>query len=137
MRFDGQRAVVGLLAGHDPRLDFGGFILLRPEVLSRYAAALVRKVRKHPQVLGCIREEELFAGDFDYQDFKRLPGEDEAVVVSTLLETFISRAWFLRHPHVGWRNPMEGRERLPQTRKRRREDGEAGHLRGRAVRCGG
>jgi hypothetical protein len=23
------------------------------------------------------------------------------------------------HPHVGWRNPLDGRERLPQTRKRR------------------
>ena len=41
------------------RLGFGGFILLRPEVLSRYAAALIRKVRKHPQELGCIREDEL------------------------------------------------------------------------------
>ena len=37
---------VGLLAGPGmiQRVDFGGFILLRPEVLSRYAAAVVRKV---------------------------------------------------------------------------------------------
>ena len=40
------------------------------------------------------------------------------------------------HPHVGWRNPLDGRERLSQTRKRRRENGEADRLRGRAVRCG-
>ena len=93
-------AVVGLLAGPGmiQRLDFGGFILLRPEVLSRYAAAVVRKVRKHPQELGCIREDELLAGDLDYQDFKRLPREDEEVVLRTLLETFISRAWCLRQP---------------------------------------
>ena len=96
-------AVVGLLAGPGmiQRLDFGGFILLRPEVLSRYAAAVVRKVRKHPQELGCIREDELLAGDLDYQDFKRLPCEDEAVVLRTLLETFISRAWCLRQPCDG------------------------------------
>ena len=77
------RAVLTLLAGPGmiPRLDFGGFILLRPEVLSRYAAAVVRKMRKHPQELGCIREDELLAGDLDYQDFKRLPREDEAVVL--------------------------------------------------------
>jgi hypothetical protein len=140
-------AVVGLLAGPGmiKRLDFGGFILLRPEVLSRYAAAVVRKVRKHPQDLGCIRKDELLAGDLDYQDFKRLPYEDEAAVLRTLLETFINRAWCLRracdgsrdadsskdqesalgqllaaaglrrhagHPHVGWRNPLDGRERL-------------------------
>ena len=96
-------AVVSLLAGPGmiQRLDFGGFILLRPEVLSRYAAAVVRKVRKHPQELGCIREDELLAGDLDYQDFKRLPREDEAVVLRTLLESFISRAWCLRQPCDG------------------------------------
>jgi hypothetical protein len=37
----------------------------------------------------------------DYQDFKRLPREDEAVVLRTLLETFISRAWCLRQPCDG------------------------------------
>ncbi|MBI5820023.1 MAG: TIR domain-containing protein [Verrucomicrobia bacterium] len=96
-------AVVSLLAGPGMirRLDFGGFILLRPEVLSRYAATVVRKVRKHPQELGCINENELLAGDLDYQDFKRLPREDEAVVLRTLLETFISRAWCLRQPCDG------------------------------------
>lgn len=62
-------------------LEFGGFILLRPEVLSRYAAALVRKVRRHPQEMGCIFEENLLAGELDYQDFERLPREDEAVVL--------------------------------------------------------
>ena len=75
--------------------------LLRPEVLSRYAAAVVRKVRKHPQELGCIREDELLAGNLDYQDFQRLPPEDEAVVLRTLLETFVSRAWCLRQPGEG------------------------------------
>lgn len=93
-------AVVSLLSGPGmiQRLEFGGFILLRPEVLSRYAAAVVRKVRKHPQEMGCIREDELLAGDLDYQDFERLSREDEAVVLRTLLETFISRAWCLRQP---------------------------------------
>ena len=95
----GLTLVAGL--GMIQRLDFGGFILLRPEVLSRYAAAVVRKVRKHPQELGCIRDDELLAGDLDYQDFKRLPREDEAVVLRTLLETLISRAWYLRQPCDG------------------------------------
>jgi GTPase SAR1 family protein len=90
--------VISLLTGPGmiQRLDFGGFVLLRPEVLSRYAAAVVRKVRKHPNELGCIREDELLSGDLDYQDFKRLPRDDEAVVLRTLLETFVSRAWCLR-----------------------------------------
>lgn len=97
------QTVVGLLAGPGmiERLGFGGFILLRPEVLSRYAAAMVRKVRKHPQELGCIREDELLAGVLDYQDFVRLPPDDEIVVLRTLHETFISRAWCLRQPCDG------------------------------------
>ena len=91
-------SVVSLLSGPGmiQRLDFGGFILLRPEVLSRYAAAVVRKVRKHPQELGCIREDDFLAGNLDYQDFERLPREDEAVVLRALLETFVKRAWCLR-----------------------------------------
>lgn len=95
--------VVGLLAGPGmiQRVDFGGFILLRPELLSRYAAAVVRKVRRHPQELGCIREDEMLAGQLDYQDFDRLPADDEAVVLRTLHETFVSRAWCLRQPCDG------------------------------------
>ena len=97
------QTVVGLLAGPGmiQRVDFGGFILLRPEALSRYAAAVVRKARKHPRELGCIREDEMLAGDLDYQDFERLPAEDEAVVLRTLHETFVKRAWCLRQPCDG------------------------------------
>jgi len=92
--------VIGLLSGPGmiQRLDFGSFILLRPEVLSRYASALVRKVRQHPLELGCIGEEELLAGELDYQDFKRLPRQDEAIVLRALLELLVSRAWCLRQP---------------------------------------
>jgi hypothetical protein len=43
----------------------------------------VVQLRKHPQELGCIRE-------------------DEGVVLRTLLETFISRAWCLRQPCDDW-----------------------------------
>jgi hypothetical protein len=90
--------VVGLLEGSGmiKRLDFGGFILLRPEVLSRYAAAVVRKVRKQPEELGCIGEDEMLRGALDYQDFERLTPDDESVVLKALHQTFISRAWCLR-----------------------------------------
>lgn len=44
---------------------------------------------------------EMLAGDLHYQDFKHLPREDEAVVLRTLLETFISRVWCLRQPCDG------------------------------------
>ncbi len=82
-------------------LEFGGFVLLQPEVISRYAAALVRKVRKHPQEMGCISEDELLVGNLDYQDFKRLPAEDESVVLRALHQVAVSRAWCLRQPADG------------------------------------
>jgi hypothetical protein len=102
-RLDQLETVVSLLAGPGmiQSVDFGGFILLRPEVLSRYAAAVVRKVRKHPQELGCISEEDMLAGNVDYQDFARLPREQEEVVLRTLHETLISRAWCLRQVSGG------------------------------------
>jgi WD40 repeat protein len=92
------KAVITLLSspGMIQRLDFGSFILLRPEVLSRYAAALIRKVRQHPQELGCIAEDELLAGDLDYQDFERLPPDDESVILQALDQTLVSRAWCIR-----------------------------------------
>ena len=83
------------------QVDFGDFILLRPEILSRYSAAVVRKVRSHPQELGCIREEDLLAGDLDYQDFQRLPRGEEEIVLRILLEIFVSRAWCLRQSSEG------------------------------------
>jgi WD40 repeat protein/predicted nucleic acid-binding Zn-ribbon protein len=100
---DQLRTALGHLEGPGmiQRLEFGGFILLKPEVISRYAAALVRKVRKHPQELGCIFEEDLLAGELDYQDFERLPAEDEAVVLRALHHTVVSRAWCLRQPCDG------------------------------------
>jgi hypothetical protein len=47
----------------------------------------VIRLRKHPEEIGCIREDELLAGDLDYQDFKRLPREDGAEMLRPLRET--------------------------------------------------
>jgi WD40 repeat protein len=96
-------AVIRLLDGPGmiQRLDFGEFILLRPEVLSRYAAAVVRKVRKHSEELGCINEDELLNGELDYQDFERLPVDEEKILLRALHEKLINRAWCLRQPCDG------------------------------------
>jgi small GTP-binding protein len=91
-------AVIGLLAGPGmiQRLDFGGIVLLQPEFLSRYAAAAIRKMRKHPQDLGCIWEKELLAGDLDFGDVTRLAADDEAAVLRALHEMALQRAWCFR-----------------------------------------
>lgn len=80
------------------QLAFGQFILLQPEILSRYAAAVIRKVRQHSQELGCISEDDMLQGNLDYQDFKRLPDKDEKIVLRALHEKLVTRAWCLRQP---------------------------------------
>ncbi len=46
------------------RLSFGGFILLRPEVLDSYAAAVVNAAATDPHGLGAILERTVLAGAF-------------------------------------------------------------------------
>ena len=50
------RAVVGLLAdaGVVWQLEFGDFVLLQPERINAYAAAVIRSVRAHSDEIGCI-----------------------------------------------------------------------------------
>jgi small GTP-binding protein len=84
--------VISLLAGPGIvwKLDFGDFILLRPEEISAYSGAVVREVRAHPEETGYIPEENFVAGDLDYQDRVRLPCYDEEIVLRALLQTLIN-----------------------------------------------
>lgn len=85
------RSVLGLLAGPGVvwTLDFGDFVLLQPEVINAYAAAVIRSVRAHTDEIGCILEERVRTGDLDYQDMKRLPPSDEQIVRLAMLQTFV------------------------------------------------
>ena len=73
------------------KLDFGGFVLLRPERINSYAAAVVRKLRDEENQLGIISEDELRSGDLKYEDMQRLESEDEAVVLQAMHQTFVER----------------------------------------------
>jgi WD40 repeat protein len=71
---DELRAVVGLLAGPGLvwKLEFGDFVLLQPERINAYASALIRKVREHPEEIGCILEQDILNANLDFQDMQRL-----------------------------------------------------------------
>jgi hypothetical protein len=92
------RAVVRLLAGPGiiSRLEFGDFVLLVPERINAYAAAVIRSVRSHADEIGCISEDRLLAGDLDYQDMKRLPRDEEDIVLRAMHQTFIDHGLCLR-----------------------------------------
>ncbi|GAM96840.1 high-affnity carbon uptake protein Hat/HatR [alpha proteobacterium U9-1i] len=44
------------------RLSFGGYILLRPELLNDAASAIVLAAREHPDGLGCVSEIDVLSG---------------------------------------------------------------------------
>jgi small GTP-binding protein len=94
------RAVVGLLAGPGVvwQLEFGDFVLLVPERVNAYAAAVIRKVRAHTEEIGVIGEEDVLAGKLDYQDMRRLPPEEEQIVLRAMHQTFVDHGLCLREP---------------------------------------
>jgi GTPase SAR1 family protein len=94
------RAVVGLLAGPGVvwQLEFGDFVLLQPERINAYAAAVIRKVRAHTEEIGVISEEDVLAGRLDYQDMKRLPSDEEQIVLRAMHQSFVDHGLCLREP---------------------------------------
>ncbi|MCX5643691.1 MAG: TIR domain-containing protein [Phycisphaerae bacterium] len=92
------QAVVGLLAGPGVvwQLEFGDFVLLQPERINSYAAAVVRSVRAHMEEIGCIAEEDVLAGKLDYQDMKRLPHDEEQIVLRAMHQIFVDHGLCLR-----------------------------------------
>jgi len=95
---DELRAVVGLLAGPGVvwQLEFGDFVLLQPERVNAYAAAVIRSVRAHVEEIGSINEEDVLAGELDYQDMKRLPRDEEQIVLRAMHQTFVEHGLCLR-----------------------------------------
>lgn len=92
------RAVVGLLAGPGIvwQLEFGDFVLLHPERVNSYAAAVIRSVRSHTEEIGCIAEEKVLAGELNYQDIKRLQPDEEQVVLRAMNQKFVNHGLCLR-----------------------------------------
>jgi small GTP-binding protein len=98
------RAVVGLLAGPGVvwQLEFGDFVLIQPERINAYASAVIRKIRAHTEEIGVIPEEDVLAGKLDYQDMKRLPSDEEQIVLRAMHQTFVDHGLALReHTEAG------------------------------------
>lgn len=94
------RAVIGLLAspGLVWQLEFGDFVLLHPHRINSYAAAVIRKVRTHTDDIGVISEGDVLAGRLDYQDVKRLPVDEEQIILRAMHQTFVDHGLCLREP---------------------------------------
>jgi WD40 repeat protein len=84
------------------RLSFGGFVLLRPELLDSYASALIDAARGQPDGLGFISEHDALAGRFPIPEDARLLGskEEQLLLIATVEE-------LLRHD-LALREPTDG-----------------------------
>jgi small GTP-binding protein len=97
---DDLTTVVRLLAGAGVvwRLGFADYVLLQPEQINIYAAALVRKVRKQVDEIGCIAKDDALAGALDFEGVQRLERADEDVVLRAMVETLVNRGLCLKEP---------------------------------------
>ncbi|MCA9958360.1 MAG: hypothetical protein KC443_04970, partial [Anaerolineales bacterium] len=70
------------------RLSFGSYILLQPERLDAYAAALVRAARSEPSGLDLLREEDALSGKFAMPTHERVPdkGQERMLLIATVEE---------------------------------------------------
>ncbi|HSK71858.1 MAG TPA: DUF4365 domain-containing protein, partial [Pyrinomonadaceae bacterium] len=93
------RAVVGLLGGQGliKPLDFGDFILLRPEEINNYASVVVRCARESSDDIGCVTERDVLAANIPFpEDMKRLKSSDEEILLRAIIETFVNHSLCIR-----------------------------------------
>lgn len=79
-----------------------GYVLLKPEALRGYAAAVLRAARRHPAGLGCVAELDVLNGRIDFDGVERLPdpGQESAMLRATV-ELLLKREMAVREgPHL-------------------------------------
>ncbi|HEY2249492.1 MAG TPA: toll/interleukin-1 receptor domain-containing protein, partial [Planctomycetaceae bacterium] len=80
-------------------LPFGDLILLQPEVLDKYASALVIEAKNDPTGLGCISEERARNGDFKLEPKDRLEDRrQESLLLIAVVEALLQHELAFRLP---------------------------------------
>jgi GTPase SAR1 family protein len=85
------RTVAGLLAGpgNIRELEFGDFVLLHPEWISRYAGAVTRSIRERVDDMGAIEEETILKADLKFENMQRLPRAQEEIVLLAMRQSLV------------------------------------------------
>ena len=85
------RTAVTLLCNHGltRQLAFGDLVLLQPELVNGYAAAIIRAARAHTDEIGCVSVSEIYSPNFDFTGVKRLKRADEELLLRALVEIFL------------------------------------------------
>lgn len=66
-------------------------VLLRPELINQYAAAIIQAARKHPRGIGAVPERDVLLGVIPMSGFERLPAAEEKLVLEATVELLIQR----------------------------------------------
>jgi WD40 repeat protein/DNA-directed RNA polymerase subunit RPC12/RpoP len=88
------RTAVTLLANHGlvMPLKFGDLVLLRPEMVNGYAAAVIRAAREHTDEIGCVKEQDVFDSTINLSGVDRLDPADEELLVRAMVKIFLERS---------------------------------------------
>lgn len=89
------RTAVTLLANHGLArpLKFGDLVLLRPDLINGYAAAVIRAARAHTDEIGSVQEADIYRADFDFTGVERLKHRpDEELLLRALVQTFLDHS---------------------------------------------
>ncbi len=79
------------------RLSFGDFVLLKPELMNNYAAAIVRAARQQSEGLGCVAEQDVLEAKIDFEDLERIAvAETERSLLHAVIQLLLEREVALR-----------------------------------------
>ncbi|WP_298242196.1 TIR domain-containing protein [uncultured Bradyrhizobium sp.] len=98
------RTAVTLLANHGlvRPLKFGDLVLLQPDLLNGYAGAIIRAARMHKDEIGCVTEDAIYSGSFDFTGVERLRHRpDEELLLRALVQTLLDAALCIRETEDG------------------------------------
>jgi len=92
------RAVLNLLSGPGvvSELEFGGWILFRPDLVNAYGQALIQTIRDDPSELGCILEDRVLSGHLKRDGLPQIPKDDEQYILLYLHQLLIAKGLCLR-----------------------------------------
>ncbi len=79
-------------------LEFGGLILLRPELINNYASAVIACARKHIDEIGSVPYKDVLEAKIPFpQGMDRLKsGDEEEKLLKDMVEMFVKRSIAIR-----------------------------------------
>jgi WD40 repeat protein/DNA-directed RNA polymerase subunit RPC12/RpoP len=112
------RTAVTLLGNHGLArpLKFGDLVLLQPELLNGYAAAIIRSARAHRDEIGSVLEADIYKPAFDFTGVDRLQRADEELLLRAMVQTFLDHSLCIAE------ETAEGRQLVFPSQYRRERD---------------